>query len=221
MAEIGVRGTEKGKEVSIADILKTLVSRSLSSPVSRTTTGIKAQEILKILSEKAPHEYGSWDVLYEAPSESAAQRGLKFVGELELSEVKSQVDDLNSQVKSVVSELQQCKEGISAILNELNELKEKPITKQTELFEIDEALEVIRPIPVVIEEYDDEVIATFPEIEAFGAGLCEAEAIINLKNEIRKIFLELEGVSDDKLGKLPLSWKRVLLKVVKKIGDTR
>ena len=106
-------------------------------------------------------------------------------------------------------------------LDELNELKEKPITKQTELFEIDEALEVIRPIPVVIEEYDDEVIATFPEIEAFGAGLCEAEAIINLKNEIRKIFFELEGVSDDKLGKLPLSWKRVLLKVVKKIGDAR
>jgi hypothetical protein len=218
MAEIGARGTEKGKEISVAEILKTLVYRSLSSPASPTSVGIKAHEIL---SEKAPLEYGGWDVLYEAPSQSAARRGLKFVGELELSEVKSQVDDLNAQVESVVSELQQCKEGISAILNELNELREKPITKQTELFEIDEALEVIRPIPVVIEEYDDEVIATFPEIEAFGAGLCEAEAIINLKNEIRKIFFELEGVSDDKLGKLPLSWKRVLLKVVKKIGDAR
>jgi hypothetical protein len=218
MAEIGVGGTEKGKEISIADILQTLVSQSLSSPVSRTTAGIKAQEILKILSEKAPHEYGGWDVLYEAPSESAARRGLKFVGELELLEVKRQVDDLVSEVESVKSELQQCKEGISTILDEL---REKPITKQTELYEMDETLEVIRPIPVVIEEYKDEVIATFPEIEVFGAGLSEAEAIIDLKKKIREIFFELEEVSENELGKIPLSWKRVLLKVVKKIGHSR
>jgi hypothetical protein len=163
-----------------------------------------------------PPEYGRWGMLYEAASEREALGGLKFADEL--SEVKKQVDDLSSQVESVVSELEQCKEGISTILNEL---KGRPITKQTELFEIDETLELIRPIPVVIEEYDDEVIATFPEIEAVGAGLCESEAIINLKKEIRKIFFELEGVSDNKLGRLPLGWKRVLLKVVKKIGNSQ
>ena len=103
----------------------------------------------------------------------------------------------------------------------MDELREKPVTKQTELLEIDETLEVIRPIPVVIEEYDDEVIAAFPEIEAFGAGLCEAAAIMNLKDKIKETFFELEEVSDDELGKLPLSWKRVLLKVVRKIGHSQ
>lgn len=164
------------------------------------------------------HVYGRWGVLYETLSEREALEGLKIVDEWDLSEVKRQVDDLNSQVESVLSELQECREGISTLLNEL---KEKPVIKQTELLEIDETLEVIKPIPVVIEEYGDEVIASFPEIEAFGAGLCEAEAIIDLKNEIKKTFFELEEVSDEELGKLPLSWKRVLSKVVKKIGNSK
>ena len=162
--------------------------------------------------------YGRWGVSYEALSEREALEGLKFVDELDLSEVRSQVDGLVSEVESVKSELKECKEGIRTIFNELEELKEKPITKQTQLVEIGAGFEVISPIPVVIEEYRDEVIASFPEIEVFGAGLCEAEAIVELKKKIREIFSELEGVDDDELGKLPLSWKRVLLKVVKKIG---
>lgn len=161
-------------------------------------------------------EPGRWAELYEATGERGAVRGLGLIDEL--SEVKKQVDDVSSQVKSVVSDLKQCKKGISTILSEL---KERPVIRQTELFDVDETLEVIRPIPVVVKEYSGEVIATFPEIGAFGAGLCEAEAILNLKKEIRKILFELEGVSDNELGKLPLSWKRVLLKVVSKIGNSQ
>jgi len=213
MEKIGIRSTEKTKESEIdIEFLKSLVSRGSLSPVQ--SMSVKGKEIF---SKTAPLEWEGWDVLYGSVSESEARRSLKFVDELELSEVKSQVDDLDSQVKSLVSELQQCKKGISRILNEL---KERPVIKQTELFVIDETLEVIRPIPVVIKEYSNEVIAAFTEIGAFGAGLCEAEAIINLKKEIRKIFFELEGVSDNKLGKLPITWKRVLLKVVRKIGNS-
>lgn len=163
-----------------------------------------------------PTVYGRWGVSYEALSEREALEGLKFVDELDLSEVKSRVSDLTSALESVKSELEECKEGISELLGGL---RERPVVKQTELFEIDEALEIIRPIPVVIEEYSDEVIASFPEIEAFGAGLCEAEAITDLKSEIRRIFFELEGISAGELGKLPLSWKRVLSKVVRKVGN--
>lgn len=174
---------------------------------------------------KARQEYGKKGTLFEFMSrggwskeisESGVVRGLTRVDEL--SEVRGQVDGLISEVESVKSELKECKEGIRNILNELKELGEKPITKQTDLFEIDGGLEVVSPIPIVIEEYKDEVIAAFPEIEAFGAGLCEAEAIVGLKEKIREIFFELEEANDDELGKLPLSWKRVLMKVVKRIG---
>jgi hypothetical protein len=174
----------------------------------------KARE--EFLTKEKPSMVVRWVSWPKAIGESEVLEGLNLAGEL--SEVKRHVDDLDSQVKSLVSELQQCKKGISTILSEL---KERPVIKQTELFEVDETLEVIRPIPVVIKEYSNEVIAAFPEIGAFGAGLCEAEAIINLKKEIRKIFFELEGVSDNKLGKLPITWKRVLLKVVRKIGNSQ
>ena len=166
-------------------------------------------------------EYGRWSISYGAPSEREAIQRLKFVDEWDLAEVRTKVYDLTSELESVKSDLQKCKEGISTILDELRELKEKPAIKQTELFDIGEGLEVIKPIPVVIEEYGNEVIASFTEIGAFGAGLCESEAMLNLKTEIRKIFFELEGFGDDKLGKLPLSWKRVLFKVVKKIGNSK
>lgn len=218
MEEIGVRGTEKGKERERAiRLLKYLTSRGLSSSVQPMSDKVKG---IGIFSETEPLEWGGWDLLPVDVSESEVRKGLKFVDELELPEIKGQVDELVSAVEYVKSDLQKCKKGISKILNELKELKEKPVIKQTELLDIDDGLEVIRPIPVVIEEYDDEVIASFPEIEAFGAGVCEAEAIIDLKNEIRKIFFELEEVGEKELGKLPQSWKRVLLKVVKKSGHS-
>jgi len=212
MEEKEVHTTKKVERSEIdPQTLKAMLSRGLLP--SLQWMGLKGRESLR---KETPFEYGRWGVLTEARGESELLKGLSLGDEL--SDVKRQVDDLISEVASVKSELKQCKEGINTILDEL---REKPITKQTELFEIDETLEVIRPIPVVIKEYSDEVIATFPEIEAFGAGLCEAEAIIDLKNEIRKIFFELERVGDNELGKLPLIWKRVLLKVVKKIGDSQ
>jgi len=207
LIELGRAKKGEEKELDPA-LVKAILSRAPRSPFI-----VKRAELLgeEVLSGSMPRSLWAG-----ATVKSMGVKGLEFADEL--SEVKRQVDDLNSQVESVKSELQQCKEGISTILNEL---REKPIIKQTELFEMDETLEVIRPIPVVIEEYDDEVIATFPEIEAFGVGLCEAEAIIDLKSEIRKIFFELEELGDKELGKLPLSWKRVLSKVVKKIGNVQ
>jgi len=209
MEEIGVPGTYNEEESKIASLaIKAFLSRGLASPRVVKGSGIINKEMFF-----GPERWGGWS---EAIGESEVLQSVKLVDEL--SEVKRQVDDLTSKVESVTSELQQCKEGINTILDEL---REKPITKQTELLEIDETLEVIKPIPVVIEEYSDEVVAAFPEIEAFGVGSGEAEAIRNLKDEIRKIFFELENSSDDDLGKLPLSWKRVLLKVVKNIGNAQ
>ena len=206
---MGVRGAKTGEESRIsASNLKAFLSHGLAPSAEVKGRGLYIKEM--------PFGFKHWGVWSGAISESEVLQGLQIVDEL--SEIKGQIDDLTSEVESVKSELQQCKEGISTILDEL---REKPITKQTELFEIDETLEVIKPIPVVIEEYGDEVIATFPEIETFGVGSGEAEAIRNLKNEIRKVFFELENIGDDELGKLPLSWKRVLLKAVKKIGNAQ
>ena len=91
--------------------------------------------------------------------------------------------------------------------------------RQTELSEMDKPLELVKPVPIVIEDYGDEIHASYLEIGAFGVGLTEAEAIANLKSEIRCMFDELKGVSDNKLGKLPLHWKRTLNNILKVSHD--
>lgn len=202
---------EKGSEIGMKFL------KAMLSGVEHPDVLLKARREYvakkEMLFELIPR--GGWS---EAFGESEVAGGLTLVDEL--SGVRGQVDGLISEVESVKYELKECKEDIGNILNELKELREKPITKQTDLLEIDESLEVIRPIPVVIKEYSNEVIAAFSEIGAYGAGLCEAEAIMNLKKEIWKVFFELEEIGDSKLGKLPLSWKRVLMKVVRKIGNS-
>lgn len=134
----------------------------------------------------------------------------------ELSEVKDRVDTLYDSIESVKDEVFSCKEWLSKLEDELSE---RPVIKGTLLFEIDESFEVLHPIPIVIEEYKSEVIAAFPEIEVFGSGDVEAEAIINLKSEIKDLYIEIINTPEKELGQLPLKWKRILGKVIKKVGN--
>lgn len=143
-------------------------------------------------------------------------RGAKYVGEL--TELRTKVDDLSSRFDSLEREVLSCKECINELYSEFTE---RPIVKETRLFDIDEDLEVLEPIPIVIEESDDEVIASFPEAEVFGVGSGESEAINNLKKEVSKLYYELIDTPDEQLGKVPQSWKRVLSKVVRRVGKTK
>lgn len=143
-------------------------------------------------------------------------RGAKYVGEL--TELRTKVDDLSSSFDSLEREVLSCKECINELYSEFTE---RPIVKETRLFDIDEDLEVLEPIPIVIEESDDEVIASFPEVEVFAVGSGEAEAINNLKGEVSRLYYELIDTPDEQLGKVPQSWKRVLGKVVRRVGKTK
>jgi hypothetical protein len=72
------------------------------------------------------------------------------------------------------------------------------------------------PIPVVVEEYSDEVVATFPEVEAHGWGTTPAEALNDLKEQIVLLYQELTTADPEELGKLPTAWARVLQHYVAK-----
>ncbi len=101
-------------------------------------------------------------------------------------------------------------------LEELNdELRTRPIVRNTNLWELNsEKYRLAHPINVVIEEYPDEIAARWPEVEAFGSGTTEAEAIAILKQDIVSLFEGLIASSDDELGKLPQGWKRILLRFI-------
>lgn len=135
----------------------------------------------------------------------------------ELSEVKNRVDSLSEDIGNLKNEVLSCKECVNRLSEELSE---RPIIKETLLLDIDEDIEVLQPIPIVIEETEEEVVASFAEVEAFATGSCEAEAINNIKFEIKNLFLDLEESTKEELGQLPKSWKRTLEKVVRKVGTT-
>ena len=73
-----------------------------------------------------------------------------------------------------------------------------------------------RPMFFLIEEYegDDEVVARIPELQADGFGQTEIQAITELKTFVGELYQDLMETPDEKLGKLPLQWKRILQEVV-------
>ncbi len=105
---------------------------------------------------------------------------------------------------------------LEAQLKELNEeLQNRPIIRNTNLWELNsEKYRLTHPISIVIEEYPDETVARWPEVEAFGSGATEAEAIAILKQDIVLLFEYLVASSDDELGKLPQGWKRILQRII-------
>jgi len=161
------------------------------------------------------------DPFLQALAELSLARGAAF-GTLEASRVASaeqirdKISELAYSVESMKQELISCKEAIDTLSEELGG---RPLIKETKLFDIDEKLDVMQPITIVIEEFRDEVIASLPELEIFAVANNEPEAICNLKVEIRDLYYDLITTPKDQLGRLPLSWLRILERMIRKLGD--
>jgi hypothetical protein len=74
------------------------------------------------------------------------------------------------------------------------------------------------PLIVTLEDFGDEIVASYHEVEAFGSGPTEADAINSLKDAIADLYTELAAVPDQELGKLPKRWKRTLCAVAHPTG---
>jgi hypothetical protein len=139
----------------------------------------------------------------------------RTTGAYEAAEIENIVIDLESQIESLKSELVSCTKRIADLCANL---EERPTVIEAELTDIGEDFETLRPIRIVIEELDDEVTASFPEVELFAVGGTRSEAILNLKAALIELYADLVETPNNKLGKLPLSWLRILKKVMKPIG---
>lgn len=70
------------------------------------------------------------------------------------------------------------------------------------------------PLVVTIEDHGTEFLASWPEVEAWGSGASEAEALNELKDEIVRLHADLSGSDEASLGKLPRRWKAALDAVI-------
>ena len=133
----------------------------------------------------------------------------------QIENILNRLDALVRDVASVKSELNKCKRSITELHKKL---EARPIVKQTNITEIGKGFRVKIPIPVTIEEYDDEVTASISEIELFASGATEAEAILRLKKEVVSFYEELSKTPKRELGNLLTRHLRVLQNLVEKNG---
>ena len=99
------------------------------------------------------------------------------------------------------------------------DVQDRPIKYNTQLRDLgDDDYKLAEPVLITIEEYlgEDTIIANFPEVEVFGEGVTEAEAILNLKWAILDLYQELIEISPEQLGDLPKTWLSVLQQIIQK-----
>lgn len=146
-------------------------------------------------------QLGKWTLTYDVQEQ--------------LVNVSEQLDTLAKDVSLIKSGLDECKNSITQLHEKLGT---RPIVKQTNITEIGDNFRVKIPIPVTIEEYDDEVTASVSEIELFASGTTEAEALLRLKREIVSLYSELSEMPKEQLGNLLIRYLRILENLVEKNG---
>ncbi len=83
------------------------------------------------------------------------------------------------------------------------------------LFDLDSEKYILKfPINILVKYQDDEVIAIFPELEIFGEGQNEIEAIDDLKSEFLDLIDDLNELPKHKMGQKLNTWNRVLSQIV-------
>ena len=124
--------------------------------------------------------------------------------------VPTDEDGARSAVEILTSQVGVLNNGFDKLAEQLSSQPQRWSTFIIDL--ADAGYELLSPLPVVLEQYQDEdsIIARSPELEVLGEGATEAEALGVLKNEILDLFDELNELEHDELGDLPLSWLRIL-----------
>lgn len=111
-------------------------------------------------------------------------------------------------------------ERISKLEKEFRKLKKEqsltraPILKEVKIINLgDERIRLNKEIPILLEIYSDEVVATFIDAEVTGFGETEAEALDHIKENIVSLYFELIE-DENNLGPLPKKWLMALRDII-------
>ncbi len=90
----------------------------------------------------------------------------------------------------------------------------KPLLKEIKIMSLgDDRIRLNREIPILLEVYNDEVVAKFIDAEVTGFGDTESEAIDHIKENIVSLYYELTE-DENNLGPLPKRWLIVLRDII-------
>lgn len=158
----------------------------------------------------------TWHQGFEEPAHTIGERLLE-IGGIEAEEFIQQVRRALS-VRTREGQFQNRLLQIETKIDELrSELAERPITKTVvlhDLGDLDPRLALRVPISITMEEYDDGVVAAWPEVELYADAAAEGLAIVSLKKRIVELYVDLSGSSPEQLGRLPTAWLSTLRAVI-------
>ena len=73
-----------------------------------------------------------------------------------------------------------------------------------------EEYELVRPLSIVLEETEDECLARWPEVNAFGLAATSQEAIRRLKENVVELYEDVFARPVDTLGEIAVETRRIL-----------
>ena len=150
--------------------------------------------------------------------------GIYVTATTSVTTLEEQITELQIQTTSLEQEVKALTQGVKMLDRRLCEvidgIRERPIVTPAHLLDLGSAdFYLPSPIPIVIEEYEQEVVARVPELELHGSGDTEPEAVADLKSSFIELYLDLESTAAENMGKLPARWWTLLTKLVEKRGQ--
>ena len=107
---------------------------------------------------------------------------------------------------------------LDEVLAKVKELEGKCSARPSAIYDLDEHHRLKQPIFIVLEEMDDSVLASWPELHLYAEGENPNSAIATLKREIIALYDDLTSSEADQLGEMPLRWRATLSHVILENG---
>lgn len=177
--------------------------------------------------------WSDWEPLWTGPrlpinvAESVKEAAKRIEAAMTLSMVaRKSLHDLLTETIRLRRDLDRLMEQNRELREQMNSFLEmiqaRPIVSQTWLRDLSSETHRLKtPILVTVEQYADEVTARWPEVEGFGAGATETQALAALKSDIVSLFEDVQYLQEtepDRLGKPLRSIARVLADAMEKVN---
>lgn len=101
------------------------------------------------------------------------------------------------------------------VIEVVKELKEQGSFKATAIYDLAESHSLKHPLHVILQETEETVIASWPELHLYAEGGSPNDAMASLKNEIIALYDDLISTPEPELGILPKRWLNTLKSVIK------
>lgn len=122
-----------------------------------------------------------------------------------------QITSIESNIQLTVQLLYEVQTLLTEVRSLREELVNRPLVSSILLNNLsNNELTIISPISVIIEETNEECLARWLEVNAFGIGTTLSEAIHNLKDNISDLYLDLTRRDQESLGEIALETLGIL-----------